>query len=71
MSEQENKSSLVLNFIFWGIIMSFCIALALAVVIPNLVRPIASGGGLPRPCIINLREINAAAKQFNLLWKII
>jgi hypothetical protein len=66
MSETENKSSSVVNFVFWGIITSFCLALALAVIIPNLVHPIASGGGYPAACINNLRQIDAAANQFAL-----
>lgn len=38
----------------------------IAIIIPNLAPPVATGGGLPSPCINNLSQIDAAAKQFAL-----
>lgn len=63
---ETGKDSFVFRFLFWGVVICFFLAMVLAVIIPNLVRPHASGGGLPRPCILNLRIIDAAAKQFAL-----
>jgi len=64
MIEPAKKFSMF-NFILWGIIF-FCLATILAIVIPNLLSASATGGGLPRPCLFNLRELDSAAKQFAL-----
>jgi hypothetical protein len=63
---ETQKKSFAFRFAFWAIAFCFFLVTVLAVVIPNLVAPRVSSGGLPGPCIINLRKIDAAAKQFAL-----
>jgi hypothetical protein len=64
--DEVEKTVFAFRFVFLAIVVCFFLVTVLAVVIPNLVAPLASVGGLPRPCIINLRAIDATARPLAL-----
>jgi len=61
----SKKSLFPPNFVFAAIVVCICSALVLAIVIPNTIRP-QSGVNPIGVCRNNLRQIDAAAKQFEL-----
>jgi hypothetical protein len=64
MSDPEKKPSSKTAIVFWVVAVCFCAVLVTAITIPNFVR--ARPPHVPSACINNLRQIDAAARQFAL-----